>query len=211
MNRTASQKAAAPERDTGLPALQPCIADSTYCRDRHASRIRRSDDGVAKWTRYTQFWSNGVEDEAARIAAIIAPALQYGRYGYRRVTALLRRNGWKVNVKRVERIWQREGLKVPVRRPKRSRLWLNDGSCLRLRPERPDHVWSYDLVEHRTHNGRKYRMQIVIDEFTRECLAIRISHKQKALDEIDVHLDLFSVRGVPGPGLARFGYCWRTG
>ena len=105
-----------------------------------------------------------VEDEAALTDAIVALALQYGRYGYRRITALLRRDGWTVNVKRVGRLWRREGLKDPTRQPKRSRLWLTDGSCLRLRPERPDHVWSYDFVEHRTHNGRKYRMLNVIDE-----------------------------------------------
>jgi hypothetical protein len=139
-----------------------------------------------------------VEDEAALTAAIIALAVQYGRYGYRRITALLRRDGWTVNVKRVERIWRREGLKVPARQPKRARLWLNDGACLRLRPERPDHVWSYDFVEHRTHNGRKYRMLNVIDEFTRECLAIRVARKLKAYDVIDVLSDLFSLRGVPG-------------
>ena len=138
-----------------------------------------------------------VEDGAALTAAIVALALQYGRYGYRRVTAMLRHDGWMVNVKRVERIWRREGLKVPARQPKRARLWLNDGSCVRLRPERPDHVWSYDFVEHRTHNGRKYRMLNVIDEFTRECLAIRVSRKLKGLDVIDVLSDLFSLRGVP--------------
>ena len=137
------------------------------------------------------------EDEAALTGAIVALALQYGRYGYRRITALLRRDGWTVNVKRVERIWRREGLKVPARQPKRARLWLNDGSCLRLRPEQPNHVWSYDFVEHRTHNGRKYRMLNVIDEFIRECLAIRVSRKLKALDVIDVLSDLFSLRGVP--------------
>ena len=139
-----------------------------------------------------------VVDEAALTAAIVALALQYGRYGYRRITALLRRDGWTINVKRVERIWRREGLKVPARQPKRARLWLNDGSCVRLRPERPDHVWSYDFVEHRTHNGRKYRMLNVIDEFTHECLAIRVSRKLKARDVIDVLSDLFSLRGVPG-------------
>ena len=138
------------------------------------------------------------EDEAALTAAIVALALQYGRYGYRRVTALLRRDGWTVNVKRVERIWRREDLKVPARQPKRARLWLNDGSCLRLRPKRPEHVWSYDFVEHQTHNGRKYRMLNVIDAFTRECLAIRVSRKLKALDVVDVLSDLFSLRGVPG-------------
>ena len=138
-----------------------------------------------------------VEDEVALTAAIVALTLQYGRDSCRRVTALLRRDGWTVNVKRVERIWRQECLKVPAHQPKRARLWLNDGSCLRLRPERPDHVWSYDFVEHRTPNGHKYRMLNVIDAFTRECLAIRVSRKLKALDVIDVLSDLFSLRGVP--------------
>jgi len=109
-----------------------------------------------------------VEDEAALPAAIVALALRYGRSGYRRITPLLRRDGWTTNVKRVERIWRREGRKVPARQPKRACLWLNDGSCVCLRPERPDHVWSYGFVEHRTHNGRRYRMLNVLDEFTRE-------------------------------------------
>ncbi len=90
-----------------------------------------------------------------------------------------------------------EGLKVPGKQPKKGRLWLNDGSCLRLRPERPNHVWSYDFVEDRTHDGRKFRMLNVIDEFTRECLAIRIDRKLKSTDVIDVLSDLFIVRGVP--------------
>jgi len=94
------------------------------------------------------------DDEAGLTADIIALARQYGRYGYRRITALLRDAGWVVNVKRVERIWRQEGLKVPARQPKRGRLWLNDGSCVRLRPEHSNHVWSYDFVEDRTHNGR---------------------------------------------------------
>jgi transposase InsO family protein len=138
------------------------------------------------------------DDEAALTADIIALALQYGRYGYRRITALLRDAGWKVNRKRVERIWRREGLKVPQKQPKRGRLWLNDGSCIRLRPEYPHHVWSYDFVEDRTHDGRKFRMLNIIDEFTRECLAIRVSRKLKAIDVIDVLTDLFILRGVPG-------------
>src|SRR5262249_1816928 len=79
---------------------------------------------------------------------------QYGRYGYRKVAALLRQAGWTINDKRVERIWQREGLKVPHKQPKRGRLWLVDGSCIRLRPEHRNHVWSYDFVEDRTHDGR---------------------------------------------------------
>ena len=94
----------------------------------------------------------GRADEQALRADIIALASQFGRYGYRRITALLREAGWAVNVKRVERIWRREGLKVPAKQPKKGRLWLNDGSCIRLRPERPNHVWSYDFVESRTHD-----------------------------------------------------------
>jgi putative transposase len=140
----------------------------------------------------------GPDDEAALTADIIALALQYGRYGYRRVTALLREAGWKVNRKRVERIWRREGLKVPQKQPKKGRLWLNDGSCIRLRPEYPNHVWSYDFVEDRTYDGRKFRMLNIIDEFTRECLAIRVNRKLKAVDVIDVLSDLFILRGVPG-------------
>ncbi|MBA1158935.1 IS3 family transposase [Microvirga mediterraneensis] len=138
------------------------------------------------------------EDEAALTADIIALATQYGRYGYRRITALLRDAGWLVNKKRVERIWRREGLKVPQKQPKKGRLWLNDGSCIRLRPEYPNHVWSYDFVEDRTHDGRKFRMLNIIDEFTRECLAIRVNRKLKAVDVIDVLSDLFILRGIPG-------------
>jgi transposase InsO family protein len=103
-----------------------------------------------------------------------------------------------VNRKRVERIWRREGLKVPARQPKRGRLWLNDGSCVRLRPEHPNHVWSYDFVEDRTHDGRRYRMLNVVDEFTRECLAIRVGRKLGSVDVVDVLSDLFILRGVPG-------------
>ena len=103
-----------------------------------------------------------------------------------------------MNAKRVERIWRREGLKVPQKQPKRGRLWLNDGSCVWLRPEHPNHVWSYDFVEGRTHNGRKFRMLNIIDEFTRECLAIRIDRKLNSTDVIDVLSDLFILRGVPG-------------
>ncbi|SMD10727.1 HTH-like domain-containing protein [Fulvimarina manganoxydans] len=102
-------------------------------------------------------------------ADIIRLANEYGRYGYRRIAALLKSEGWTVNVKRVERIWRREGLKVQQKQPKKGRLWLNDGSCVRLRPEYTDHVWSYDFVESRTHDGRKFRMLNVIDEFTRAC------------------------------------------
>ena len=124
-------------------------------------------------------------------------ATQYGRYGYRRVTALLRREGWRVNHKRVERLWRQEGLKVPARQPKRKRLWLHDGSCVRLRPAHRDHVWSYDFVLTRTHDGRPLRMLTLLDEFTRECLAIDVSRRLTSEDVLERLSDLFVRRGVP--------------
>jgi len=140
----------------------------------------------------------GRDDEERLTADIVELARQYGRYGYRKIAELLRSSaGWVVNDKRVERIWRREGLKVPAKQPKRGRLWLTDGFCVRLRAERPNHVWSYDFVEDRTHEGKKYRMLNIIDEFTHECLAIRIDRKLKSIDVIDVLSDLFVLRGVP--------------
>ncbi|MCM0001461.1 MAG: IS3 family transposase [Erythrobacter sp.] len=139
----------------------------------------------------------GADDEAALTEDIIALARQYGRYGYRRVTALLRDAGWHVNRKRVERVWRREGLKVPQRQPKRGRLWLNDGSCIRLRPEYPGHVWSYDFVEGRTHDGRKYRILSIIDEASRECLALPVARKLKSDDVLAALAELFVTRGPP--------------
>ena len=124
----------------------------------------------------------GADDEEALTEDIIALARQYGRYGYRRVTALLHAAGWSVNHKRVERIWRREGLKVPQRQPKRGRLWLNDGSCIRLRPEYPGHVWAYDFVEARTHDGRKFRILTIIDEASRECLALVVARRLRHED-----------------------------
>ena len=141
----------------------------------------------------------GRDDEELLIADVTELARQYGRYGYRKIAELLRSTaGWIVNDKRVERIWRREGLKVPAKQPKRGRLWLNDGSCVRVRAEHRNHVWSYDFVEDRTHDGRKYRMLNVIDEFTHECLAICIERSLKSTDVIDVLSDLFILRGVPG-------------
>jgi putative transposase len=112
--------------------------------------------------------------------AIVRFAAQYGCYGYRRITALLRRDGWVVNHKRVERIWRQEGLRVPQRQPQRGRLWLTDGSCVRLRPGWPNHVWSYDFVMTRTQDGKALRPLTSIDEYTRECLAIKVSRRLDA-------------------------------
>jgi transposase InsO family protein len=136
-------------------------------------------------------------DEDALTGAILALAARYGRYGYRRITALLQEAGWNVGVDRVQRIWRREGLKVPKKQKPRGRLWLNDGSCIRLRPERPNHVWSYDFVEAQTHDGRKMRLLTLIDEFSRECLAIRVARRINSLGVIDTLADIMLARGVP--------------
>lgn len=137
------------------------------------------------------------DDEEALTAAIIRLATTYGRYGYRRITALLRTEGWRVNLKRVYRIWRREGLKVPQKQPKRGRLWLNDGSCIRLRPERPGHVWCYDFVQDQTQDGRAFRMLTVVDEFTRQCLAIVTARKLKSDDVLHCLTELFTIHGPP--------------
>lgn len=137
------------------------------------------------------------EDEEILRARMVALACEYGRYGYRRITAMLRQEGWQVNHKRVERLWRREGLKVPAKQPKRGRLWLNDGSIVRLRAEFPKHVWSYDFMEDRTHNGVKFRILNVIDEFTRECLAVRVGRSLTHQAVIEVLTELFCERGVP--------------
>lgn len=128
---------------------------------------------------------------------IIRLAGKYGRYGYRRITALLHKEGWKVNHKRVERIWREEGIKVPSRQPKRGRLYYNDGSCIRLKPLYPNHVWSYDFVSDRLANGKKIRMLTVIDEYSRRCLAIKVAHNLKSDDVLDVLSDLFLADGIP--------------
>ena len=128
---------------------------------------------------------------------MIELAMDYGRYGYRRITALLRDEGFNVNHKKIERLWRREGLKVPKRQPKRKRLWFNDGSCVLLRPLFPNHVWSYDFVLHRTSDGRRFRLLTVIDEFTRQCLAIVVARKLNSEDVLETLMYLFTRRGMP--------------
>jgi putative transposase len=137
------------------------------------------------------------EDEELLAEQVIALASHYGRYGYRRITALLRNEGWRVNHKRVERIWRQEGLKVPQKQPKRGRLWLTDGSCIRLRPMKKDHVRSYDMVMARTSDGRPLRILVIIDEFTRECLAMYVARRIKSQDVLDQLYELFLSRGTP--------------
>jgi len=135
-------------------------------------------------------------EEDALTRNIITLASEYGRYGYRRITALLQARGWPVGKDRVQRIWRREGLKVPQKQRARARLWLNDGSCVRLRPERANHVWSYDFVSAMTHDGRTLRMLTLIDEYTRECLAIRVARRLGRYEVIDALADVMLLRGV---------------
>jgi transposase InsO family protein len=146
----------------------------------------------------TQRYAPQIVDEEERLAArIIALATQYGRYGYRRITALLKEEEWQVNHKKIERIWKREGLKVPQKQPKRRRLWLNDESCIRLRPECKDHVWSYDFVMARTSDGRSFRILTILDEYSRECLAMKVDRHISSQDVIDQLYELFLLRGIP--------------
>jgi len=169
---------------------------SLVCRELDVSERRACR--VLGQARATQRCPDGTTDEEERLVARIAElATQYGRYGYRRITALLRREDWKVNHKRVERIWRQEGLKVPQKQPKRGRLWLNDGSCIRLRPEYKDHVWSYDFLADRTSDGRPFRVLTIIDEYTRECLSILVERRISSQDVIDKLFDLFILRGIP--------------
>ena len=138
-----------------------------------------------------------LDDEESLTRNIINLAVRFGRYGYRRITALLRDRVWQVNHKRVERIWRREGLKVPKKQPKRGRLWLNDGSITRLKPEHKGHVWAYDFVACRTEEGRAVRMLTVIDEFTRECMAIQDARRIRSDDVMYELTRLFASKGVP--------------
>jgi len=137
------------------------------------------------------------DDEPPLVRRIIELATTYGRYGYRIITGMLRNEGWHVNHKRVERIWRQQGLKIPKKQPKRGRLWLVDGSCIRLRPEFRDHVWSYDFVADRTHDGRPLKILVVIDEYSRECLAIKVARSIRSQDVLDCLAELFITRGTP--------------
>jgi transposase InsO family protein len=148
--------------------------------------------------RSTQHRVHEISGEESRLVADITTlATKYGRYGYRRITALLNGKDWQVNHKRVERIWRQEGLKVPKKQPKRGRLWLNDGSCIRLRPEHKDHVWSYDFVTARMADGRAFKILNILDEYTRECLAILVNRRIKSQDVIEQLFNLIVFRGIP--------------
>ena len=135
------------------------------------------------------------EDEVR--SEIIELACNYGRVGYRMVTAIMRNNGRKINHKRVERIWREEGLKLPRKQSKKRRLWLTDGSCVRLRPEHKNHVWSYDFIEDKTVDGKKIRFLNIIDEYTRECLASVPRRSWQGNAVIELLAGLMLLKGTP--------------
>ncbi len=159
--------------------------------ERHACRLLEQWRGTQ---RYAPIQRN---DEDVLTRAIVSLASKYGRYGYRRITALLRSAGWQVGKDRVQCIWRREGLKVPAKQRPRGRRWLEDGSCVRLRPERANHIWSYDFVSAMTHDGRTIRILTLIDEYTRECLALRVARRLNSLEVIDTLADVMLGRGIP--------------
>jgi putative transposase len=161
------------------------VSERRVCRVIDQPRSTQRDNPVVR------------DDEECLRVEIIRLASKYGRYGYRRITALLKREGFRVNHKRVERIWREESLKVPKKQPKRGRLWLNDGSCVRLRPTHRNHVWSYDFVADRTHDGRPIKMLTVIDEYSRECLAIVVEQRLQSDDVLSCITELFVKHGPP--------------
>lgn len=165
-------------------------------RTLHVSE-RRACRVVGQCRATQQYRLKRPQDEERLRLRILGLAQQYGRYGYRRITALFRQEGWRVNHKRVERVWRQEGLKVPPKQPKRARLWFADGSCVRQRPEYPNHVWSYDFLMDRTHEGRLFKLLVVLDEYTRQCLAIEVQRRLTSYEVQDVLGRLFVEHGCP--------------
>ena len=166
-------------------------------RSRHRYSERRICRALGIARSSIRYLAQPRSDEEPLRADIIRLAAQYGRYGYRMITGLLGQEGWQVSRSRVERIWKLEGLKVPQKQPKRGRLWLADGSCIRLRPLRRNHVWSWDFVMDRTDDGRPIKMLTLIDEYTKEALAIYPARRIRANDVIDSFADVMIERGVP--------------
>ena len=137
------------------------------------------------------------EDEQRLVGRILELVGEFPRYGYRMITRLLRQEGWQVNFKRIYRIWKREGLKVPVKKTKKRRLGDCNGGIRRRRAERLNHVWSVDFIFDRTANGRPLKILSLIDEFTRECIALEVNRKFTGDDLVTLLVDLFAIRGRP--------------
>jgi transposase InsO family protein len=171
--------------------LRGSVREAYRISERHACRL------LGQWRGTQRYEVLYRTDEDALTRAIVELASEYGRYGYRRITVTLREAGWPVGKDRVQRIWRREGLKVPQKQRPRGRLWLNEGSCIRLRPEKANHVWSYDFVKAMTHDGRSLRLLVLIDEYTRECLTIRVARRLGSCEVIETLADVMLWRGIP--------------
>ena len=163
----------------------------------HGVSERRACRVLGQCRATQRYESKRTDDEELLRNSVTSLASRYGRYGYKRITALLNQEGWKVNHKRVFRIWREEGLKVPAKQPKKARLWFGNGDCVRHRSEYKDHVWSYDFVHERTKDNRSFRILTVIDEFTRESLGTVVRRRFTSLDVIEVLSELFITRGLP--------------
>jgi transposase InsO family protein len=125
-------------------------------------------------------------------------ASTYGRYGYRFIAGMMRNAGWsQATASKVARIWREESLKIPQKQPPRGRLWLNDGSCMRLRATYPNHVWSYDFIQIRDAYGGKIRMLTMIDEFSRKCLSIHCSRRIGSIQVIEQLANAMIDNGIP--------------
>ena len=165
--------------------------DQDAVSERRACRVT----GQARATqRYTP---RPATDASALIARIVAWATRFGRSGSRRITALLRQEGWRVNPTRVERLWRQEGWRVPAKQPQRGRLWLAEGSLMRRRAERPRHVWSDDFVFDRTAEGRPLRILAIVDEYTRACLRLDVARRLRSDDVLARLAPRFVARGPP--------------
>jgi putative transposase len=165
------------------------LAKQGRCSQRRACAVVRIPRSLVRYIARRR------KDEAKLVRKIHKLAIRHSRYGYRRITVLLRREGWRINKKRVHRIWKSEGLGLPRRRPKRRKMGSTGGIVNKA--EYPNHVWSYDFVEDRTERGGKLRILVIIDEYTRECLAIRVKPSIPASAVIEVLEWLFLTRGVP--------------
>jgi len=159
--------------------------------DRRACRLIGQPRGTQRYEPKTNEERKKLRDRVIDLAS------EYGRYGYRQVTNLLNNEGWCIGKDAVYSIWREEGLQVPQKQRKRGRLWLADGSCIRLRPEYTNHVWSYDFVADRTHDGKPFKILNIIDEHSKECLASFVKRKINSQDIILVLAELFLTKGIP--------------
>jgi putative transposase len=136
-------------------------------------------------------------DELALAKGMLKVARRRPRWGYRRVAWRLRRDGWRASDTRVYRLWRREGLKVPVKKRKKRRLGKSENGCVHRRAEHRDHVWCWDFVFDHTTSGSQLKWLSIVDEYTRECLALKVARSITSEDVIDTLAELFGMRGVP--------------